>query len=157
MKEIFRDPNNPFSEAFTIQQVHSVHKFSWTFNGNRIKNDNKILILNALQNHFIFFYYRKIAFYLQIYLKMNIMENKEFVAGKWIEMEKLIKVLNLLWLFEILKLNWKLKKKNFWILFWFDDRKFSDIFFYKSFNKYYSIKHTRIDLKPTMGAFIDSI
>jgi hypothetical protein len=30
---------------------------------------------------------------LQVYLKMDIMENKDFVAGKWIEMEKLYEII----------------------------------------------------------------
>jgi hypothetical protein len=47
-----------------------------------MKNDNKILILNALQNHFIYFLLSEKCLYLQVYLKMDIMENKDFVAGK---------------------------------------------------------------------------
>ncbi len=116
-----------FLKLFTIQQVHSVHKTSWTINGKRIKNDNKILILNALQNHFITFCYRKSAFYLQVYLKMKIMENKVFVPGKWIEMEKVYKLLNLLLIFGFLKLN----EKNFWNLFWGLEWEVSDFFLQK--------------------------
>ncbi len=149
LKEFARDPINSFFWSFSqfnrCLQCIKLHELS-------MGNEWKTIIKYSFQMHFkiilFIFYHRKSAFYLQVYLKMNIMENKVFVAGKWIEMEKLYKLLNLLLIFGFLKLN----EKTFGTCFEDGNGKFPIFFTKVSINT-----HTGIDLNPTMGALIDSI